>query len=655
MCGITGFLDPRGLDAESGEILARMVGTLRHRGPDDDGGWLDAGAGIALGHRRLSIIDLSPLGHQPMHSADGRWVIVYNGEIYNFATLRRELESAGHAFRSHSDTEVILAGLMHWGFERTLSSLAGMFAIALWDRERRVLHLVRDRLGEKPLYFGKQAGVLLFGSELKALLRHPAAAGFTVNRHALGAFLRHGYVPGPLSIYESIQKLPAGCRAEIASNGDIRIVPYWTLADAVVEGRRTPVRGSDERLVDEFESMLGSVLKEQVVADVPVGAFLSGGIDSSTIVALMEAQENAKVRTFSIGFHEGAYDEAPDAAEVARHLGTDHTEFYVTSEEARAIIPEFPRIYDEPFADSSQIPTVLLCRLARQHVTVALSGDGGDELLGGYTRYFQAQRHRQRFGLLPRPLREVAAGAITRLSPAAWDRIFALTGPFTPGGRVVQGGDRVVKLAAVLRARDLSGMYGRLVSYWDAEADGIQTIGHPPAHTSHMPPAELSGVEQMMYWDALTYLPDDIMVKVDRASMAASLETRAPFLDHRLVEFAWRLPLDFKVRGGVGKWGMRRLAERYVPRALLDRPKQGFGVPIDSWLRGPLRQWATDMLAPDRLKREGFFSPEPVQRRLREHLAGTRNWQYHLWAVLMFESWLEQARAAAREPAGVAG
>jgi len=572
MCGITGFLDPRHRYPEHDALVHRMMDTVRHRGPDDDGAWLEPASGIALGHRRLSIIDLSPLGHQPMTSASGRYVIVFNGEIYNYRELRRELETKGTTFRSHSDTEVILEAASAWGFARAMERLAGMFAIALWDREERVLHLVRDRMGEKPLYHGWVGDTFLFGSELKAIRQHPAAAGLRLDRRALGAFLRHGYVPAPLSIYEGIAKLEPGHHVEVQAGGRMTDTTYWSLTDAVRAGREAPLRGSDDDLVSAFADALRGVLAEQVVADVPVGAFLSGGIDSSTLVALMQGLGGSEVRTFSIGFREEAYNEAPHAAEVARCLGTRHTEHYVAPEEARAVIPDLPAIYDEPFADSSQIPTVLLSRMARRHVTVALSGDGGDELLGGYTRYFQAERLWRRFGLVPHPVRRAAAGVITGVPPGTWDALFALAGPVLPGGRVVQGGDRVVKLAAILRARSLSTMYGRLVSYWDADGDGVlRDIIQPPAHTRHDPPPGLTSVEQMMYWDARTYLPDDIMVKVDRASMSVGLETRAPFLDHRLVEFAWRLPLSFKVRDGVGKWGMRRLVERQVPASLLNR------------------------------------------------------------------------------------
>ncbi len=651
MCGIAGFLDPRGLDRDGDGILARMRDAVWHRGPDDCGAWTDPAAGIALGHRRLSVLDLTPCGHQPMVSADGRWVIIFNGEIYNFATLRRGLEGAGERFRGHSDTEVILAGITRWGLAPTIARMAGMFAIALWDRQERVLHLIRDRLGEKPLYYGWQSGVFLFGSELKALRQHPAC-GSTVDADALGSYLRHGYVPGARAIYQGLHKLLPGCRAEVRGDGTVQVEPYWTLSGAVEAGQRDPLTGSDDELASAFEEALAAVVREQVVADVPVGAFLSGGIDSSTVVALMRQVGDAQVRTFSIGFHEPAYNEADHASRVARHLGTAHTELYVTAAEARDVIPDLPCIYDEPFADSSQIPTTLVARLARQHVTVALSGDGGDELLGGYTRYFQGVELWHRLGRVPPLVRDAVAAGIGAMSPRGWDRVFRALGPIVPArARVVQGGDRVHKLAAVLRGRSLAAVYERLVSFWDVDEGGLLRGAGTGAvaHAGMVPPPGLGGVEQMMYWDARTYLPDDIMVKVDRAAMSVSLETRAPFLDHRLIEFAWRLPSSFRVRDGVGKWGMRRVLSRHVPNALVDRPKQGFGVPIDTWLRGPLRAWATDLLSESRLGREGYLEVGPIQRRLQEHLSGERNWQYHLWIILMFEAWVEANRAGTPE------
>lgn len=643
MCGITGFLDPAGLDRHSELILARMRDAIRHRGPDDCGAWSDPAAGIALGHRRLSVLDLTPCGHQPMVSVDGRWVITFNGEVYNFAALRHELEQAGERFRGHSDTEVILAGVVRWGLVPTVAKMAGMFAIALWDRRERVLHLLRDRLGEKPLYYGWQAGVFLFGSELKALRQHPACES-AIDADALGSYLRHGYVPGARAIYRGLHKLLPGCRAEVRGDGTVKVTSYWALTDAVEAGQRDPLTGSDDELVSAFEAALAGVIREQVVADVPVGAFLSGGIDSSTVVALMRQVSGVQVRTFSIGFHEAAYNEADHAARVAHHLGTAHTELYVTAAEAREVIPDLPFIYDEPFADSSQIPTTLVARLARQHVTVALSGDGGDELLGGYTRYFQGVELWHRLGRVPPLARDAAAAVIGAISPGGWDRVFRALGSIMPArARVVQGGDRIHKLAAVLRGRSLASVYERLVSFWEVDEGGLLRVpgAGAVAHAGMVPPPGLGGVEQMMYWDARTYLPDDIMVKVDRAAMSVSLETRAPFLDHRLVEFAWRLPSSFRVRDGIGKWGMRRVLARHVPDMLVDRPKQGFGVPIDSWLRGPLREWATDLLSEARLRREGYLEAGPIQRRLRQHLEGERNWQYHLWIVLMFEAWLD--------------
>jgi asparagine synthase (glutamine-hydrolysing) len=625
-----------------------MASAIRHRGPDDAGTWFDAGAGLAFGHRRLSILDLSPEGHQPMVSHHGRWVLAFNGEIYNFAELRRSLEASGVRFRGHSDTEVLVEGIARWGVVPTLQKCAGMFALAAWDREARTLHLARDRFGEKPLYYGRAGRTLLFGSELKALRAHPSWRG-EIDRDALALYFRYNCVPAPRSIYVGVSKLLPGHVATFRGPDAETVAPYWSLADAVEAGARAPLEGSDEELVDVLERQLRTTVREQMVADVPLGALLSGGIDSTAVVALMQAESTRPVNTFTIGFREAGYDEARHAKTVAAHLGTAHTELYVTPEEARAVIPRLPAIYDEPFADSSQVPTFLVSELARRHVTVALSGDGGDEAFGGYTRYFLGQRLWDTLAPLPRPLRRASAGLIRRVSPAAWQRAIDLAQRVLPGhGSAARTGDRMHKLAGMLDATDALDLYRLMCSHWPAPSAIVPGAQEPRTlhDEARMRFPDRPLVERMMYTDALTYLPDDIMVKVDRAAMAVSLETRAPFLDHRVVELAWRLPLRAKVRDGEGKWALRRLAYRHVPRALLDRPKQGFGVPIDSWLRGPLRQWAGDLLSPERLRREGFLAAEPIATKWAEHLGGGRNWQYHLWDVLMFEAWLDAERAA---------
>lgn len=649
MCGFAGYW---GL-AENGQaqqVLKGMGDAIAHRGPDDSGFWVDENASIGLVHRRLSILDLSPAGHQPMFSLSERFVLVFNGEIYNFRDIAKEIQARGEfPWRGHSDTEVMLAAFEAWGVEESLSRFVGMFAFALLDRANRFLYLCRDRMGEKPLYYGWAGKYFLFGSELKALRAHPAWAG-KVDRGALALLMRHNYIPAPYSIYEGICKVIPGTLLRldlaVASPGSVpHTKPYWRVAQIVTNGLADRFGGSDSAAVHEVDRLLRQAVAGQMVADVPLGAFLSGGVDSSTIVALMQAISSRPVKTFSIGFHEAGYDEAVYAKAVARHLGTEHTELYVTSEQARAVIPYLPAMYDEPFADSSQIPTFLVSKLARQHVTVSLSGDAGDELFGGYNRYFLARDIWKKLRLLPFAARKAMSSSLTILSPAAWNSFLNLTGPLTPvplrGGI---GGDKLHKLAGVLAVRTPDEMYKKgFASHWASPAD-IVIDGIEPL-TTLTDPAQDIGLrdftESMMYLDTMSYLPDDILVKVDRASMAVSLESRIPFLDHRLVEFAWRLPLSMKIRHGQGKWILRQVLYQYVPKDLIERPKMGFGVPIDAWLRGPLRDWAEDMLSESRLRQEGYFNPAPIRNKWAEHLSGKRNWQYHLWDVLMFQAWLE--------------
>jgi asparagine synthase (glutamine-hydrolysing) len=646
VCGITGFWTPGGLDESADPVLGRMTSAIRHRGPDDVGCWSDARIGLALGHRRLAVIDLSPEGHQPMASPRGRYIVIFNGEIYNFLELRAELEAHGDVFRSHSDTEVMLAAIERYGVASAVPRLAGMFAFALFDRLDNRLHLVRDRIGEKPLYYGWAGDVLLFGSELKALRQHPAWRG-EIDRGALALFLRHGYVPAPYSIYRGIRKVRPG-RIVTFPLGMTRSEPsevvYWSAREVAESGAGAIWPGSETQLLDELDRVLRQSINREMIADVPLGAFLSGGVDSSLVVALMQAQSARPVRTFTIGFDEPEYNEAEQAKAVAAHLGTDHTELYVRPAEALAVVPKLPVLFDEPFGDSSQIPTFLVAELARRHVTVSLSGDGGDELFGGYNRYFLARRLWSVLRIVPRMSRRAMASAIGAISPARWDALLHLPG-FSRGRWAARRvtGDRLHKVARILSQETREAVYRDFMSHWldpasmTAGAVELPTVLTDPQHW-----AEVDGqLAWMMYLDLCMYLPDDILVKVDRACMGVSLETRAPFLDHHVVELAWRVPPRLRVHNGRGKWPLRQLLRRYVPEALFERPKMGFGVPIDHWLRGPLRDWAATLLDPARLKREGYFDPEPIGRKWAEHQDRSRNWHYLLWDVLMFQAWLE--------------
>jgi asparagine synthase (glutamine-hydrolysing) len=647
MCGIAGFLDQTmSTEAAAGEALARdMADRIRHRGPDDSGVWADAAAGIFLAHRRLSILDLSPAGHQPMVSHSGRFVVVFNGEIYNHLELRKTLEreSALLSWRGHSDTEVMLAAFERYGLRGALDRLVGMFAMAVWDRQARELILMRDRLGEKPIYWGRFGDVVVFGSELKALRASPNVKT-EIDRDALTLFLRHNYIPAPYSIYKFVRKVDPGTLVRFASSGGEPIVEsYWSARDVAVAGQDVPWPGSDSEAAEELERLVGQSVALQLEADVPVGAFLSGGVDSSLVVAMAQARSTRPVRTFSIGFEEDGYDEAQHAAAVARHLATDHTELYVSPAEAMAVIPRLPQIYDEPFSDSSQIPTFLVSQLARKHVTVSLSGDGGDELFAGYTRYLMGDRLWRLISALPRSSRGALATGLTSLSPGSWDRVARPLLALLPKRlRYANVGDKLYKLAGMLRA-NLDETYRNLVSHWTSPASIVLGAREPPTRLT-VPdgqPTFDSFVERGAWLDLVSYLPDDILVKVDRAAMAVSLESRIPLLDHRVVEFAWRLPLNLKVRDGGAKWLLREILYRHVPKALLDRPKMGFGIPLDSWLRGPLRDWAETLLDESRLKREGYFDPGPIRQKWTEHLSGKRNWHYWLWDVLMFQAWLD--------------
>jgi asparagine synthase (glutamine-hydrolysing) len=624
MCGVTGFFRRTGgLAPDARERLATMTACLAHRGPDSAGVWLDPEAGIALGHRRLSILELSAAGSQPMTSHSGRYVLVTNGEIYNHLEIREDLAVNGGepAWRGHSDTETLLAAFDRWGAEPALRKAVGMFAMALWDRQEQVLTLARDRLGEKPMYYGDQGDVLLFASELKALRAH-AAFRAEIDRDQLAVYLHRGYVPGPRSIYRGIRKLPPGCLVQFHRNASpgrsVEPRAYWSLGKIASNGLASPFTGSDAEAIDQLEAVLSRAVASQSVADVPLGAFLSGGIDSSTVVALMQAQSSRRVRTFAIGFLEAGFNEAPHARAVAAHLGTEHTEMIVTSQDAMNVIPRLPILYDEPFGDSSAIPTFLVAELARRHVTVSLSGDGGDELFGGYTRYGRGHGLWRLLRHCPRSMRKVLAPAFGR----HYERFVA--------------------------AGSASALYDAVML--DEAAAGIVrgSEGEPPGASVGLNAelAESDFYQAMMLADCTTYLPDDILVKVDRASMGVSLESRVPMLDHRVVELAWQLPLHTKLRNGEGKWLLKQLLRKYVPAALHDRPKKGFGMPVGDWIRGGMREWAESLLGAERLSQEGFLDVRRVRDHWSRHLEGTTRSGEGIWRVLMFQAWLAETRAA---------
>ena len=650
MCGIAGLFDPSGGPGaeQLGRDAVAMSATLGHRGPDDDGLWVDPTGRIALGHRRLAVVDLSPHGHQPMESPDGRWVIAYNGEIYNFTALRRQLAGTGMSFRGGSDTEVVVAAVQCWGVARTLELVEGMFAIALWDRHRGELHLIRDRFGEKPLYVGWVGGRLAFASELKAFHVLPGFAP-TLDRDAIAAFLRHNCIPAPRTAFSGVQKLRPGRWVTFAASTRPGTFPedrvYWSPGAAIAEAVGEPVTGPEGRMVDRLEQALSDSVTARMVADVPVGAFLSGGVDSSVIVAMMQQASRRAVNTFSVGFADRAFDESLDAAAVAQHLGTDHTSLQVTDEDAAAVIPRLPDIWDEPFADVSQIPVLLVSQLARTQVTVSLSGDGGDELFAGYNRHAWLDRLWQRGSVLPDPLRRLTGSALQRLPPTLVDGAAGVTRALPVRMRVRTPSTKVAKIGRVLASSGPEDAYRSLVSHWE----GAESMVFGAADDPHLPlagssdVAPLTGItEQMLLWDVAGYLPDDILTKVDRAAMSTSLETRVPFLDRGVFDLAWRLPMEVKLRGGVTKWILRQVLYRHVPPALVDRPKMGFGVPIGAWLRGPLRPWAEELLDPRRLTGQGLLDPVPVRRAWDLHRSGRRDLGYELWDVLMLQAWLDR-------------
>jgi asparagine synthase (glutamine-hydrolysing) len=631
MCGLTGFLGGRQSADEMRATVRAMSDAIVHRGPDDSGEWLDADHGIALGFRRLAIVDLSEAGHQPMTSASGRFVMLFNGEVYNYEAIRRELTEAGRApaFRGHSDTEVMLAAFEAWGIEAAVPRFVGMFGIAVWDRTERVLHLVRDRMGVKPMYYGFVGDTFLFGSELKALRRH-RDFNAAVDSAAVAAYLRYLYVPAPLSIYAGIHKQVPGTILTLREGSrEITTRTYWSAAEVAEQGVANRFRGTETDAADALDALLRDAVALRMVADVPLGVFLSGGVDSSLVTALMQAQTSQPVKTFTIGFEEGAYDEAKYAAAIAKHLGTAHTELYVTPADAMNVIPSLPSMYDEPFADSSQIPTFLVSKMARRHVTVSLSGEGGDEVFGGYRRYFEGQRVLRTFRRVPSPLRRLLGRTITAMPPALWHQLLR---------REPQAGAQMQKLGRVLAARNLDDLYFELMTHW---RDVVPSAPNTPRPAI---PHLADPVERMMLLDQLTYLPDDILAKVDRASMAASLEAREPLLDHRVIEFAWTLPLSMKVQGGQGKQILRRVLDRYVPRPMIERPKMGFKVPIHAWMTGPLRDWAEDLLSERKLRDTGLLDVPKIRNVWTQALGGKDAWHDHLWAVLMLQAWTETER-----------
>ena len=656
MCGITGIFGNL-REEEFDNSIHEMSATLNHRGPDDAGTWINEESGIAFGHQRLSIIDLSPAGHQPMVSPCGRFTTVFNGEIYNHLQLRDKLNTSANkqSWKGHSDTETLVTAFSQWGIEKTLQQLVGMFAIAVWDFKEKRLFLIRDRFGEKPLYYGWSNGVFLFGSELKALQKYKRFSN-QIDRGALSLYMKYMYVPTPYSIFRDIYKLEPGCILQIDKGTKpptlplfapfraqgINIAQWYSISNMAQAGQKNLITDQNDA-VDLLEKTLLESVRLQLISDVPLGAFLSGGIDSSVITALMQKVCKDPVKTFTIGFEESSFNEAIYAKEVSRHLGTEHHELYVTSSDAFKVIPHLPTLYDEPFADSSQIPTYLVSKLARESVTVSLSGDAGDELFGGYNRYLWGSRVWNKVRWMPLIVRQTLGVAINKISVNTWDSI----GNSLPNSsRVSLMGDKAHRMAHRLKnVKSLDDVYHSLVTEGYKE-DGLVVNDKAALITKLDNNDIVSGIvdfeHRMMLLDSLTYLPDDILTKVDRAAMGVSLETRIPFLDYRVAELAWRLPLDTKINNGETKWPIRQVLYKYVPKELIERPKAGFAIPVGQWIRGPLREWAADLLNEERIRREGYFNPELVQQLWQQHLSGKYDWTPRLWAILMFQAWLDK-------------
>jgi asparagine synthase (glutamine-hydrolysing) len=648
MCGICGFYSKSLLSFNN--VINKMNVAISHRGPDSTGSWQDKNAGIVLGHQRLSILDLSIAGQQPMQSSSGQYIITYNGEIYNHLDIRKKIKeiNSNIIWQGSSDTETLVEAIDVWGIDSTLKKIEGMFAFGIWDKKNRNLTLARDRMGEKPLYFGWQGKavnkIFIFGSELKALKAHPEFSG-EINRDAIALQLRHNYIPAPYSIYKDIYKLLPGHYLQLKENDlSKNLLPnpksYWSSTASAIYGNNNQLTLSEKNIQIELEKYLKNSVKQQMISDVPLGAFLSGGIDSSTVAALMQSQSNHPVKTFTIGFSESEYDEAKYAKKIAQHLGTDHTELYVSSQFAMQVIPKLATIYDEPFSDSSQIPTYLVSQLTKQHVKVALTGDGGDELFCGYNRYILANNWWDKFSMMPLFLRKILAYGIKSISPNNWNNFLKLL----PGlSQHVNIGNKLHKGANVLETRKLSDLYYALSSHWQNPTETVINSKEPETFLTKLKP-KLSGLndyQKMMALDLITYLPNNILVKVDRAAMSNSLETRVPFLNHKLIEYVWKIPYSLKFRNGQGKWILRQILNQYIPKNLTERPKMGFGIPLDAWLRGPLRDWAENLLNEKRLIQEGYFNPKPIRDKWAEHLSEKRNWQYDLWNVLMFQAWID--------------